>query len=62
MSYDTKSVIKSLEKISEMIIALRGSCDADADQEVLPFFCSSSTAILFADGSAILIEAWTHPG
>lgn len=48
-SYAPKKVIEILSGIKNDIIAVRGNCEAEVDQMVLPFSCLSESAIVFAD-------------
>ena len=49
-NYEPKAVIAELEKIAPMILAVRGNCEAEVDQMVLPFNVSSDYAQILADG------------
>ena len=53
--YDPKGVIKVLSSLSRAILSVRGNCEAEVDQMVLPFPVLSETALVFADGRTILI-------
>ena len=53
--YDPKGVIKTLSLLSSSIISVRGNCEAEVDQMVLPFPVLSETAVVYADGRKILM-------
>lgn len=53
--YCPKIVIKILEDLKDMIIAVRGNCDAEVDQMVLPFPIMSECNTLFADNKRIFM-------
>ena len=53
--YEPKAVISELSRIKDMIIAVRGNCEAEVDQMVLPFPVMSEEALVFADGNTILM-------
>ena len=53
--YEPKTVISELSRIKDMIIAVRGNCEAEVDQMVLPFPVMSEEALVFADGNTILM-------
>ena len=48
--YAPKKVIPMLSAMAERIIAVRGTCEAEVDQMVLPFPCLADYAELLADG------------
>ena len=48
--YAPKAVIEMLNPLSAEIIAVRGNCDTEVDQMVLPFPILAETALLFVDG------------
>ncbi len=54
-SYNPKKVIGILSKMKDRIIAVRGNCEAEVDQMVLPFSCLSDSAIVFADENKIFL-------
>ena len=54
-SYAPKIVIELLSAMKDQIIAVRGNCEAEVDQMVLPFPVLSDSAIVFADGHRILM-------
>ena len=53
--YAPKEVIKILSSLSDSIISVRGNCEAEVDQMVLPFPVLSETALVFADGRKIFM-------
>ncbi len=52
-SYNPKAVIAILSELKDHIIAVRGNCEAEVDQMVLPFPVLAETAIIFADSLRI---------
>ena len=54
-NYAPKKVIAELSKIADKIICVRGNCEAEVDQMVLPFPCLSEMAMVFADGASIFM-------
>lgn len=54
-SYEPKEVIKLLSALKDIIIAVRGNCEAEVDQMVLPFSCMSDSNTLIADGKRIFM-------
>ena len=48
--YAPKEVISILSGWKDRIIAVRGNCEAEVDQMVLPFPCMADSAAVFADG------------
>ncbi len=44
--YDPKAVVEMLTPYKEKILAVRGNCDTEVDQMVLPFFVMASYAVL----------------
>ena len=48
--YAPKQVIPMLSQYADRILAVRGNCEAEVDQMVLPFPCMSDYAVLAADG------------
>ena len=45
--YAPKEVIRLLSEIKDQIICVRGNCDAEVDQMVLPFSCMNEYVQLF---------------
>ena len=48
--YDPKAVIAMLSAYADRLFCVRGNCDTEVDQMVLPFPILSETALLFVDG------------
>ena len=48
--YAPKQVIPMLSKYKDIILAVRGNCEAEVDQMVLPFPCMADFCALEADG------------
>lgn len=48
--YAPKKVIPMLSQYRRKILAVRGNCEAEVDQMVLPFQCLSDRSQVFADG------------
>ena len=48
--YAPKQVIPMLSKLADRILAVRGNCEAEVDQMVLPFPCMADFALLSCDG------------
>ena len=53
--YAPKSVISTLSGLSDSIISVRGNCEAEVDQMVLPFPVLSESAVVFADDKTIFL-------
>lgn len=53
--YDPKQVIPMLSKYAEKILAVRGNCEAEVDQMVLPFPCMADYAQLSCDGKTFYL-------
>ena len=49
--YCPKEVIPMLSAIKDKILCVRGNCEAEVDQMVLPFPCMADYAMLEADGT-----------
>ena len=58
--YAPKQVIPMLSSIREKIIAVRGNCEAEVDQMVLPFPCMADYAQLFLDGRTFYLSHGHH--
>ena len=54
-SYNPKAVIRILSDLKEKIITVRGNCEAEVDQMVLPFPVLSESAIVYADCFKIMM-------
>jgi putative phosphoesterase len=48
--YDPKAVISMLSEYADRLFCVRGNCDTEVDQMVLPFPIMAETALLFVDG------------
>ncbi len=48
--YDPKAVISMLSEYADQVFCVRGNCDTEVDQMVLPFPIMAETALLFVDG------------
>ena len=48
--YDPKAVIAMLSEYAGRLFCVRGNCDTEVDQMVLPFPILAETALLFVDG------------
>ena len=48
--YDPKAVIALLSEYADRLFCVRGNCDTEVDQMVLPFPILAETALLFVDG------------
>ncbi len=55
--YAPKQVIPMLSRYTEKIIAVRGNCEAEVDQMVLPFPCMADYSQLVVDGRTLF---FTH--
>ena len=53
--YAPKQVILLLSAWAEKIIAVRGNCEAEVDQMVLPFPCMADYAEVLADGKTLYL-------
>ena len=53
--YAPKQVIEMLTEVKEKILCVRGNCEAEVDQMVLPFPCMSDYAQLMADGKTFFL-------
>ena len=49
--YNPKEVIAMLSEHADRLFCVRGNCDTEVDQMVLPFPILSETALLFVDGA-----------
>ena len=48
--YAPKQVIEMLSRHKDIITAVRGNCEAEVDQMVLPFSCMADCAVMEVDG------------
>ena len=53
--YAPKKTIEILSSLKDEIISVRGNCEAEVDQMVLPFPVLSDSAMVFADGLRIFL-------
>ena len=58
--YAPKQVIPMLSQYKEQILAVRGNCEAEVDQMVLPFPCMADHAEVFADGKLLYLTHGHH--
>ena len=58
--YAPKQVIPMLGGIKEKIVAVRGNCEAEVDQMVLPFPCLADYAELLVDGKIFHLSHGHH--
>ena len=58
--YAPKEVIPMLSARKEMILAVRGNCEAEVDQMVLPFPCMSDFSQLHTDGKLLHLTHGHH--
>ena len=58
--YAPKKVIPMLSSLSERVLAVRGNCEAEVDQMVLPFPCMADYALLECDGLRFYLTHGHH--
>ena len=58
--YAPKEVIPMLSQYAEKIIAVRGNCEAEVDQMVLPFPCLAEFSQLYVDGTTFYLTHGHH--
>ena len=58
--YAPKQVIPMLSQYKEKIIAVRGNCEAEVDQMVLPFPCMAEFCELLLDGKTFYLTHGHH--
>lgn len=58
--YAPKQVIEMLSRHKDIIIAVRGNCEAEVDQMVLPFPCMADFAQLEVDGTTFHLTHGHH--
>lgn len=58
--YAPKQVIPMLSELKEKILAVRGNCEAEVDQMVLPFPCLADFAQLLVDGTLFHLSHGHH--
>ena len=58
--YAPKKVIPMLSGLADKILAVRGNCEAEVDQMVLPFPCMADYAMVEADGVRMYLTHGHH--
>ena len=58
--YAPKQVIPMLSKYKDIILAVRGNCEAEVDQMVLPFPCLADFSQVYADGLNLYLTHGHH--
>ena len=58
--YAPKQVIPMLSRYADRIIAVRGNCEAEVDQMVLPFPCMADFSQLLTDGKVLYLTHGHH--
>ena len=58
--YAPKQVISMLSQHKDKIIAVRGNCEAEVDQMVLPFPCMAEFSQLYVDGQTFFLTHGHH--
>ena len=58
--YGPKAVIPMLSALKDKILAVRGNCEAEVDQMVLPFHCMADYALLECDGVPMYLTHGHH--
>ncbi len=58
--YAPKKVIPMLGEYKDKILAVRGNCEAEVDQMVLPFACMADYAVLVCDGVSFYLTHGHH--
>ena len=58
--YAPKQVIPMLSKYADRTIAVRGNCEAEVDQMVLPFPCMADFSQLLTDGKVLYLTHGHH--
>jgi len=58
--YAPKQVIPLLSALKEKILCVRGNCEAEVDQMVLPFSCMADYAMLCCDGLNLYLTHGHH--
>lgn len=53
--YAPKKVIEMLNGVKEKLLCIRGNCEAEVDQMVLPFPCMADYAMIEADGKLLYL-------
>lgn len=60
--YAPKQVIPMLEQWKDKILCVRGNCEAEVDQMVLPFPCMTDYSEVLADGKRLFLTHGHHFG
>ena len=60
--YAPKQVIPMLEQWKDKILCVRGNCEAEVDQMVLPFPCMADYSEVLADGKRLFLTHGHHFG
>lgn len=60
--YAPKRVITMLSQWKDKILCVRGNCEAEVDQMVLPFPCMAEYSEIFADGNRLFLTHGHHYG
>jgi len=60
--YAPKQVIPMLSELKDRILAVRGNCEAEVDQMVLPFACMADYALLECGGVSMYLTHGHHWG
>ena len=58
--YSPKQVIPMLSAYKDRILCVRGNCEAEVDQMVLPFPCMADCALLSCDGLTLYLTHGHH--
>ena len=58
--YAPRQVIPMLSRYQDRILAVRGNCEAEVDQMVLPFPCMAESALLSCDGLTMYLTHGHH--
>jgi putative phosphoesterase len=58
--YAPKQVIPMLARYKDRILCVRGNCEAEVDQMVLPFSCMADCALVEADGLTMYLTHGHH--
>lgn len=58
--YAPKQVIPMLSQYKDIILAVRGNCEAEVDQMVLPFPCMSESTQILVDGLSLYLTHGHH--
>ena len=60
LEYGPKQVIPMLSAYRDRILCVRGNCEAEVDQMVLPFPCMSDSALVSCDGLTLYLTHGHH--